>query len=102
MDCRGIEVVTKHAVQRLAQRNLSQEDVRYVFAHGRRIHSGHALFVCLGRRDIPMSDRHDDARTRLEGTVLVLDAATGRYLTTVYRNRRSGIRDVKRKTKRSL
>ena len=102
MDYRGIEYVSQHAGRRLAQRNLSADDVRYVFTHGRRFHTAHALFVCLGRRDIPEADRRHDARTRLEGTVLVLDPYTGQHLTTAYRNRRCGIRDVKRKSKRSL
>jgi hypothetical protein len=40
--------------------------------------------------------------TRLEGTVLVLDPISGSHLTTAYRNRRSGIRDIKRKQKHGL
>ena len=44
-----------HASRRLAQRNLTEEDVRYVYVHGRRHHSGHAVFVHLGWRDIRMT-----------------------------------------------
>ncbi|MFM9107613.1 MAG: DUF4258 domain-containing protein [Chloroflexota bacterium] len=94
--------VSSHAGERLAQRNLSEADVRYVFVHGRRHHSGHAVFVHLGKRDIPREDLRNDRIRRLEGTVLVLDPFSGEHLTTAYRNRRSGSRDIKRKPKRTF
>jgi hypothetical protein len=94
--------VSSHADRRLAQRNLSFADVRYVFTHGRVHHAGKAMFVHLGLRDIPADDRRDDHFRRLEGTVLVLDPATGQHLTTAYRNRRKGSRDIKRKSKHGL
>lgn len=97
-----VEVISQHADRRLAQRNLTVEDVRYVFAHGRIHHTGKALFVYLGLRDIPVLDRRTDRFRRLEGTVLVLDSISGEHLTTVYRNRRHGSRDIKRKPKRLL
>jgi len=94
--------ISHHAGRRLAQRNLSHEDVGYVFAHGRIYHTGKALFVHLGRRDIPADHRRLDKLRRLEGTVLVLDPATGQHLTTAYRNRQRGSRDIKRKCKYAL
>lgn len=97
-----IESVSTHASQRLAQRNLSYLDIEYVLNHGRRIRNGKALFIYLGRRDIPFDDLRESRRTRLEGTVLVLDPQSGSHLTTAYRNRRTGIRDIKRKQKHSL
>ena len=68
-----VAFISTHAFRRLAQRNLSPTDVDYVCAHGRRYHAGKALFIHLGRRDIPAVDRRDDRLRRLEGTVLVLD-----------------------------
>ncbi len=97
-----VSSVSAHAHERLAQRNLSAADIRYVFVHGRRHHAGKAVFVHLGRRDIPRDDLREDRLRRLEGTVLVLDPSTGEHLTTVYRNRRSGSRDIKRKPKRGF
>lgn len=94
--------VSQHAVRRLAQRNLSYDDVHYVFSNGRLYHTGKALFIHLGLRDIPSADRREDQFRRLEGTVLVLDPSTGQHLTTAYRNRRHGSRDIKRKSKRAL
>lgn len=94
--------VSAHAGRRLAQRNLSWDDVRYVVTYGRVMHAGKALFIHLGRRDIPAAHRQQDRLRRLEGTVLVLDSATGKHLTTAYRNRRHGSRDIKRKPKRAF
>ena len=98
----AVASVSAHARQRLAQRNLTAEDVQYVYAHGRLVHAGKAIFVYLGLRDIPDEDRRDDQFRRLEGTVLVLDPLTGCHLTTAYRNRRHGSRDIRRKPKWSL
>ena len=97
-----VESISRHAGQRLAQRNLTASDVEYVFRHGRVTHTGKAIFIHLGLRDIPIEDRRHSRLRRLEGTVLVLDPRSGRHLTTAYRNRRRGYRDIKRKSKRSL
>ena len=95
----GVSSISAHAGRRLAQRNLRPEDIQYVFSHGRVYHSGKATFVYLGLRDIPAAHRREDRIRRLEGTVLVLDPGTGQHLTTAYRNRRHGCRDIKRKPK---
>jgi hypothetical protein len=97
-----VAFISSHASRRLAQRNLTADDVDYVCTHGRRYHAGKALFVHLGRRDIPTEDRRVDRRRRLEGTILVLDPMTGLHLTTAYRNRLRGCRDIKRKSKYGL
>lgn len=98
----SVTTVSAHASRRLAQRNLTAEDVQYVYAHGRLHHTGKATFVHLGLRDIPEEDRRDDRFRRLEGTVLVLDSTTGCHLTTAYRNRQRGSRDIRRKLKRAV
>lgn len=91
--------ITHHAARRLAQRNLDSFDVSYVAIHGRAHYAAHALFIHLGRRDIPAEDFKVDRIRRLEGTILVLDPGDGRVLATAYRNRRSGSRNIKRKRK---
>ena len=98
----SVATVSVHASRRLAQRNLTATDVQYVYVHGRLHHTGNATFIHLGLRDIPEQDRRDDRIRRLEGTVLVLDPTTGCHLTTAYRNRQRGSRDIRRKLKRSL
>ncbi len=97
-----VATMSDHASRRLAQRNLTTDDVHYVYTHGRLHHRGKATFVHLGLRDIPAEDRREDRYRRLEGTVLVLDPVLGLHLTTAYRNRRRGSRDIKRKSKHSL
>ncbi|HEV2527793.1 MAG TPA: DUF4258 domain-containing protein [Thermomicrobiales bacterium] len=98
----SLETVTHHARRRLAQRNLSMDDAAYVIAHGSVTFSGHARFVHLGWRDIPDSDRRDDRIRRLEGTILVFDSESGGCLTTAYRNRTRGLKDIRRKPKRAF
>lgn len=93
--------ISCHAGRRLAQRNLSPDDVDYVVAHGRLYHAAKATFIHLGWRDIPTEHRRHDKLRRLEGTVLVLDPFTGQHLTTAYRNRQRGSRDIRHKGKRS-
>lgn len=81
---------TKHAVLRQAQRNLTEQDIEFVYEHGRFIRSAGTLHVFLGRRDIP-NDKHLHQRFgRLEGTTLVMDDG-GRLpvLITTYRDRRA-------------
>ncbi len=98
----SLDTVTRHARRRLAQRNLSIDDAAYVIAHGTVTYSGHARFVHLGLRDIPDDDRRNDRIRRLEGTVLVFDSESGGCLTTAYRNRQRGLKDIRRKPKRSF
>ena len=97
-----VSTMSDHASRRLAQRNLTTDDVHYVYTHGRLHHRGKATFVYLGLRDIPVKDLREDRYRRLEGTVLVLDPDTGCHLTTAYRNRQRGSRDIRRKLKRSI
>ena len=97
-----VATMSDHASRRLAQRNLTTDDVQYVYTHGRLHHRGKATFVYLGLRDIPEEDRREDRYRRLEGTVLVLDPVTGCHLTTAYRNRQRGSRDIRRKLKRAI
>lgn len=97
-----LATISRHAGRRLAQRNISLDDAAYVIAHGTVVFSGHARFVHLGWRDIPLDDRRNDHVRRLEGTVLVFDSASGGCLTTAYRNRVRGLRDIRRKPKREF
>ncbi len=94
--------ISRHAKLRLAQRNLSIEDVDYVLAHGQAHQAASATIVHLGRRDIPVDHQRESRLRRLEGTVLVLQGTHREHLVTVYRNRRRGSRDIKRKAKYAL
>lgn len=89
-------VPTNHAQTRMAQRNLTLDEVYFVLEHGQRIHRAGAVFYFLGKRDIPKELRSSQEHMRLEGSVVV----TSRHLPqiiTVYRNRSNGLRRIKRK-----
>jgi len=87
--------LSNHAVTRMAQRNLSAEDVEYVIQFGCRVRSGGALHYFLRYNDIPKSDRK--RVRRLEGTTVLMDRS-GQYIITVYRNRR-GLKGIRQKVK---
>lgn len=90
---------TVHALNRQAQRNLSDDHVQFVLAHGRRVHNAGALHVFLARRDIPANKMLAQRYGRLEGTVLVLHGTNDDWtLITAYRNRH-GLKAVRAKRK---
>jgi Domain of unknown function (DUF4258) len=87
--------LSSHAVTRMAQRNLSTEDVEYVLQYGCRVRSGGALHYFLRSDDIPRRDRKQ--AQRLEGTTVLMDR-NGQIIITVYRNRR-GLKEIRQKVK---
>lgn len=87
-------VPSDHAEIRMAQRNVSFEDIVFVLEYGWKSHKAGAVFYCLRRCDIPRNLRRH--LSRLEGTIVVLSGETNTII-TVYRNRQSGLRHVKRK-----
>ena len=90
---------TFHALNRQVQRNLSDDDIGFVLAHGRRVHNAGALHVFLARRDIPTNKTVAQRYGRLEGTVLVLHGTNDEWtLITAYRNRH-GLKAVRAKRK---
>jgi len=85
--------ITRHALKRMAQRNLSLSDIALVLRLGRKECRTGVGFFFFGERDVPRG-RELDLR-RLTGTTVV--AADG-YILTVYRNERA-ISRIKRKPK---
>ncbi len=80
--------ITAHARSRQAQRNLSEQDVQFVLAHGRRYRCAGALHIFLGHRDLPTDKMTYQRFSHLEGTTLVLDDTYAEaVLITAYRNR---------------
>ena len=90
---------TGHATSRQAQRNLSDQDIRFVFEHGRRVRCAGALHIFLGKRDIPQDKRTYRRFAHLEGTTLVMDDTQDEaVLITAYRNRRA-LKQIRSKAK---
>lgn len=95
-------IVTEHARQRQAQRNLSPDDIEFVIEHGRYIHNGGALHIFLGKQDIPREKGVQRRFGRLEGTTLVMAEEEDKLiLITAYRNRK-GFKQLRTKRKYNL
>ncbi|HWP42362.1 MAG TPA: DUF4258 domain-containing protein [Blastocatellia bacterium] len=86
--------ISKHAVKRMAQRNVSVPEMATVVSLGRVKHRAGATFFFLGRRDVPEGRMRE--LEKLIGTTVVI---TGNEILTVYRNRRA-LSSIKRKLKR--
>ena len=86
-----------HAEHRMAQRNLCDDAVRFVLQYGQRYYKEGIIHVFLGARDIPddMYRRYG----RLEGTIILVSPSS--TIITVYRNRKDGARNLRRKRKQA-
>lgn len=89
---------SSHAVLRAAQRNLTVGEIGYVINYGKRFRKAGALIYYLRKRDIPDWDRSEAEWMRLAGTAVIM-AKDGRRVITVWRNRRKGLKRIKRKPK---
>lgn len=88
--------LTPHAEFRLAQRNLSAEEIGYVLLHGQTWHKAGAIIIHLSEKDVPKSDQSNQRWRKLIGTTVVMTTEEERLL-TAYRNRCSGLQHIKRK-----
>lgn len=86
--------VSKHAARRMAQRNLSVQDVELALRLGHKEHRTGAQFFFLGKRDFQR--RAEKALARLVGTVVVVEADA--VIATVYRNHHARAK-IRRKSK---
>jgi len=87
---------TRHSAVRSAQRGLTEEEIEYVYQFASRYHCNGAVIYYLRRQDVPLSDHRLDFAMRLVGTALVLDQ-DGRTLLTAWRNRRRGMKLIRKK-----
>lgn len=88
--------LTEHAVTRIAQRNLTPDDLVFVLENGGRFHRAGGIFFYLRRCDIPSQSLSDSSVARLEGTAIFVDRDGGTAtLITAYRG--ANLRDIKRK-----
>jgi hypothetical protein len=85
--------LTPHALRRMSQRNVTYEDVLFAIRHGKVEYRAGAILFFLGKRRIPSKTSNAE---HLEGIAVL---CKGRAIITVYRNRRSGLKDHRRKTK---
>lgn len=77
--------LTEHARQRMNQRGVSEQAVELALQFGRKIHSRHALFHVIGKKEInKLGDQHPELK-ELDG-VQVLTTEDSESVVTVYRN----------------
>ncbi|MFN3981155.1 MAG: DUF4258 domain-containing protein [Caldilinea sp.] len=85
---------TAHARLRICQRGLSEADIDAVLRYGRRFYAADAVIYFLGDRDLPAEEtRHIG---HLRGVGVILAPAQAKVI-TVWRNRRHGMRTIRRK-----
>jgi hypothetical protein len=89
--------ITRHAAQRMAQRNLDLGDLAFVLRFGRCEHRAGAKFYFLAARDLPPGSERE--WSRLVGTTVVIEDE--RFITTVYRHK-NALHQIKCKAKRNL
>ncbi|HIP73707.1 MAG TPA: DUF4258 domain-containing protein [Anaerolineae bacterium] len=93
-------VITDHARQRMARRNVSKQQLSFILEHGEETHCAGARLVHLRRKDIPEPLRRVDKFARLEGVTVVLSSDSPTVM-TVWRNRRHGLRRIRHKPRYS-
>ena len=87
-----------HAIQRMAQRNLTYSEIEYVCHYGQRLHRAGVVHYYLGKRDIPAPDRRDARIQKLEGTTVLMGGEHLDEVVTVYRNK-NGTKNLRSKAK---
>lgn len=85
---------TTHAHLRICQRGLSEADIDVVLRYGRRFHAADAVIYFLGDRDLPAEEIR--RLGHLRGAAVIL-TPTQEKVITVWRNRRHGMRTIRRK-----
>lgn len=94
VDGEQILATSAHAEKRMRQRGLSYDDVFYVVRHGMKWHAADARIYYLRDKDLPSKD--SARRERLRGTAVVVSRDEP-LIITVWRNRKGGLRHIKRK-----
>lgn len=85
--------VSTHARVRMAQRGLSEADLRYVLRFGRLHYAADAVIYFLCGADIPSADRSEMGRLEGAAAITSFDGT----VITVWRNRAHGMKVIRRK-----
>ncbi len=89
---------SNHAQIRAAQRCLPNGAIEYILEHGQVYHRAGAVFYFLRDCDIPTQDQGYEQIVRLAGTAVVV-SKDQQTIITVWRNRRKGLKQIKRKSR---
>lgn len=88
--------ITEHARKRMAQRNVSENEVSFILEHGQMTHCAGAILVTCRRKDIPKNKLVLDEFRRLDGVTIVMSRENSAIM-TVWRNRKQGLRHIRHK-----
>jgi hypothetical protein len=88
---------TDHSRRRSAQRGLSGSEIDYVYQYGTLFNRDGARIYFLRYQDIPLLDRRGGWAAKLVGTALVVDREDDLTLLTAWRNRRRGLKAIRKK-----
>lgn len=82
----SIFYISSHAIRRMSQRSISQEQLGSVLSHGRRIRSRGACFYVAGRKEVKQCAKRGIDLSFADGIQVVVDEISSTVL-TVYKNR---------------
>lgn len=78
--------LSDHAIKRMAQRAIQEGQIQLALECGRLIHSRHARFYVIGKREVLKLRKDGIEAESLEGLQVVVDEKTNAVL-TAYRNK---------------
>ncbi|NWJ47048.1 MAG: DUF4258 domain-containing protein [Chloroflexi bacterium] len=86
--------LSRHAWERMQQRNLSQEEIYYAIKYGQLLRRNGLYFHFLAEKDIPTADCTQPWIKRIIGLVVLVDPQD-KYIITAYRHCK-GLREIKK------
>lgn len=92
-------IYTNHAQRRMAQRNIQDDEIRFIIEHGKPIHKAGVIFFQMWQKRLSRRAKPNDHLSHLAGaTVVACCNEAGEYLIiTVYRDPRAFKRDRTKK-----
>ncbi len=88
--------MSEHSMVRAAQRSLSEDELEYVLTWGQVFHRAGVVICYLREKDIPPQHQRMECWHKIVGTAVVL-ARDGSMVITVWRNRKMGLKNIRRK-----
>lgn len=88
-------VLSGHALERSARRNISPGDIDFIVANGHRLRRTGVIFCQLRSSNLPDSIPGNHRFRQLVGTTVVL-CRCGRFVVTVYREEKAFQRDARK------
>lgn len=89
--------LSEHAIKRMAQRAINETQIQLALEHGRLIHSRHARFYVIGRKEVQKLRRDGLEVGILEGLQVVVGEKSNAVM-TVYKNKNlRKIRPIRRR-----